>query len=56
MISLCLCLCRLTDVGDRGGPAAGGEQRFRHGDGVKGVASGAGGREGAPPPAAARVL
>lgn len=42
--------CRLSDAGDRGGAATGGEQRSGHRDCIKSVASGARRRPGASPP------
>lgn len=45
---------RQSDVGNRGRPAEGGEQRVGHGDDVEGVAPGAGRRPRAPPPPAAQ--
>lgn len=47
-------VCRVSDVGDRGRPAAGGKQCVRHGNGVEGMASRAGRRQRAPPPPAAK--
>lgn len=45
---------RLSDVGNRGRPAEGGEQRVRHGDDVEGMAPGAGRRPRAPSPPASQ--
>lgn len=46
-------ICRVSDVGDGGRLAAGGKQCVLHRNSVEGVASRAGRRQSAPPPAAA---